>query len=159
MCLVTDAPSPPPLHLVTSLFVRLGPVMELGRDGAARRRIIPIIGGHAEGPRLRGSVIDFGADWQLARDDGIAEIDTRYAVETPEGALVEIRNPGIRVASAEVGARLAAGESVDPTEYYFRCTPRLFCADAAHDWMNRTLFVGVGERRAAEVVMHVYEIG
>lgn len=152
-------PAPPPLIHAVDLHVRLGPVMALGADGAAQRRIIPIIGGRAEGPKLRGRIVDFGADWQLARADGIAEIDTRYAIETEDGALIEIRNPGIRVADAEVAARLAAGEPVDPSAYYFRCTPRLFCGAEEYSWVNRRLFVGVGERLPTEVVMRIYEIG
>lgn len=152
-------PLAPPLIYATALHVRLAPPMALGADGAAQRRIIPIIGGRAEGPKLRGRILDFGADWQLAREDGIAEIDTRYAIETEDGAIIEIRNPGIRAASPEVTARLAAGEPVDPSEYYFRCTPRLFCAAPAHAWVNRRLFVGAGERHAAEVIMRIWEIG
>ena len=136
--------TPPPLSHVTDLHVTLGPIMDIGPDRGGRRRIIPIIGGHASGPRLTGRIIDFGADWQIMGDDGVAEIDTRYMLETPEGALVEIRNPGIRAAEADVAARLAAGQPVDPSEYYFRCTPRLFCSHEAHAWMSRRLFIGVG---------------
>ncbi|MGG7568459.1 DUF3237 domain-containing protein [Rhodovulum sp. DZ06] len=155
---MTDAIAPSLTH-VTDLFVELDPIMELGRTPAGVRRIIPIIGGRAEGPRLNGVIENFGADWQVAGPDGLADIDTRYLLRTDEGALLDIRNPGIRAASPEVTARLAAGEVVDPSEYYFRCTPRLFCDHPAHAWVNRRLFVGVGERRAAEVVMRIFEIG
>lgn len=156
---MTTQAAPPALAHVTDLHVKLGPIMDLGPDRGGRRRVIPIIGGYAKGPRLSGQIVDFGADWQVMGDDGVAEIDTRYMLETPEGALVDIRNPGIRVAEPEVAARLAAGEAVDPSEYYFRCTPRLFCTHPEHAWISRRLFVGVGERRAAEVVMRIFEIG
>lgn len=40
--------------------------------------------------------------------DGLAELDTRYAMETDDGALIEIVNYGYRHGPAEVIERLAA---------------------------------------------------
>jgi hypothetical protein len=62
------------------------------------------------------------------------------------------------LASAEVSARLLAGQAVDPVEYYFRTTPRFHCTDPRYAWINARIFVGVGERHAAQVVMRVFEV-
>jgi hypothetical protein len=161
MMIVPDLPpaKAPALTHVTDLFVDLGPVLEVGDVPGGRRRIIPIIGGVAKGPRLNGKILDLGADWQVAGTDGLAEIDTRYGLQTDDGALIDIRNPGVRAADPGVAARLAAGEDVDPEDYYFRTAPRLFTTDAGHAWVNRRMFVGVGQRLAAQVVMRVFEVG
>jgi len=148
----------PELTHVTDLFVDLGPLLDVGDTPRGRRRIIPIIGGSASGPRLNGRILDLGADWQVIGSDGLGEIDTRYALQTDDGALIDIRNPGVRAASASVVARLAAGAEVDPSEYYFRTSPRLFTTDPRHDWVNARVFIGVGQRLAAQVVMRVYEV-
>jgi hypothetical protein len=149
---------PPGLTHVVDLAVDLGPVLDIGMTPAGRRRIVPIIGGRAEGPRLRGVILDLGADWQVLGGDGATDIDTRYGIETEDGALIDIRNPGVRVASPDVAARLLAGQAVDPSEYYFRTTPRLFCTDPRYSWVNDRIFVGVGERHAAQVVMRIFEV-
>ncbi|MFT4792548.1 MAG: hypothetical protein ACJAVR_003591 [Paracoccaceae bacterium] len=161
---MTNVPELPPatapaLTHVTDLFVDLGPVLTVGDTPQGRRRIIPIIGGCAVGPQLNGRILDLGADWQVAGTDGLAQIDTRYCLQTDDGALIDIRNLGLRAASPAVAARLADGEAVDPAEYYFRTTPRLFCTDGRHDWVNRRIFIGVGQRLAAQVVMRVFEVG
>jgi len=57
----------------------VAPIWELGAtSGQGKRRIIPITGGHFEGPRLKGTILDNGADWQVVNPDGVAIIDTRY---------------------------------------------------------------------------------
>ena len=74
-------------------------------------------------------------------------------------ALVDIRNPGMRHGPAEVLARVAAGEDVDPSLYYFRTTPRFTTGHPALGWMNRTLFVARGRRLAARVEIEVFAVG
>jgi hypothetical protein len=68
---------PPKLTLAMTLRVEVGPPMELGEVPRGRRRIIPILGGTFEGPNIRRKVLPGGADWQIVRADGLAELDTR----------------------------------------------------------------------------------
>lgn len=140
------------------LTVELAPIMELGQAPRGLRRIIPIKGGRAEGERLSGRILDLGADWQTVFADGSAELDTRYAIETDDGALIDIRNFGFRHGSPDVLARLAAGEDVDPGDYYMRTHPRFETADPRYAWLNRTIFVGTGSRHAAQVRVSVHEV-
>jgi hypothetical protein len=117
------------------------------------RRIVPIIGGSANGPGLRGKVLNVGADWQTIFRDGMAELDARYAVETEDGAVVDIRNHVHRHGPKEVIARLAAGEDVDPGEYYMRSHARLETEDTRYQQLNRMLFIGTGARHKTSVSM------
>ena len=73
-------PEPPPLQtgLVCRLHVQLGAVQEIGTLAAGRRRVVPIVGGRVEGPRLSGEVLAGGADWQIVAPDGSAAIEARY---------------------------------------------------------------------------------
>ena len=148
---------PPRLSHLIDLRVELGPPMELGDGRAGRRRIIPIVGGTVTG-RFAGRILAHGADWQTVFDDGLAELDTRYLIETDDGALVEIRNHGYRHGPPEVLARLAAGEDVPAAAYYMRTHPRLKSGDARYAWVNRTIFLGTGARRASSVLIYVYEV-
>ena len=148
----------PRLSHVCTLTVELGPIREMGRGRGGQRRIIPIIGGKVEGPRLTGRVLGTGADWQTIFDSGLAELDTRYAMETDDGAVIEIINFGFRHGPAEVLAAVARGEAVDPASYYMRTHARLETGDARYDWVNRTLFVGTGARHASAVTVRLYAL-
>ncbi len=154
---MTTLPAPG-LRFVCDLYVDLDPVKPMGPGRAGERRIIPIIGGRAVGPDLNGRILDLGADWQTVWANGVAELDTRYALETDDGALIEIVNYGYRHGPAETIAALARGENVDPARYYMRTHARLETGDPRYDWVNHTLFVGTGARHAARVVVSLFAI-
>jgi hypothetical protein len=138
------------------LNVELDPIREMGSGRAGQRRIIPIVGGTVSGPRLNGRLLNLGADWQTIFADGLAELDTRYAMETDDGAIIEILNYGFRHGPKEVLEAVARGEDVDPSAYYMRTHARLETGDARYAWVNRTLFVGVGARlkQAVRALLH-----
>ena len=138
--------------------VALEPVRDLGDTPLGRRRIIGIAGGKFSGPRLSGRVLPGGADWQVIRADGVAYLDARYTLETDDGALLYVNNKGYRHGPPEVIARLARGEEVDPALYYMRATPWFETAAPAYAWLNRTICVCSGARRAAAVELDFYEV-
>jgi len=138
--------------------ITLAPPQELGETPLGRRRIIPITGGSFRGDRLAGRVLPGGADWQLIRADGVAELDARYTLETEDRALIYVRNFGYRHGAAEVIQRLAAGEPVDPSLYYMRTTPRFETGAERYKWLNGVICVATGARRAAVVELEVFEV-
>ena len=115
-------PPKPGLEFMARFEVNLdAPVLELGRiESLGRRRIIPITGGKFIGPRLNGKILNNGADWQMVSANGLAYLDTRYALETNDGALIYIQTRGFRYGPADVMAEVAKGNPVDPNKYYFR---------------------------------------
>jgi hypothetical protein len=150
--------NPPVLEFFCTLDVRLGPIMELGNGQAGKRRIIPIIGGSVSGPHVSGEILNLGADWQTVFVGGTAELDTRYAMRTNDGALIEIRNFGYRHGPEAVMKRVANGELVDPGEYYMRTHARLETGDERYSWVNDMLFVGTGGRKNSSVEISLYAI-
>ena len=138
--------------------IALAPAQELGVTPGGRRRIIPITGGRFTGERLSGRVLPGGADWQLIRPDGVADLDARYSIETGDGALIYVRNKGYRHGPDEVMQRLAAGEAVDPALYYMRTTPWFETGDARYAWLNRIVCVGTGARQASSVHLEFFEV-
>ena len=148
----------PELRHLCDIFVDLAEPIELGEAPRGKRRIIRIVGGRVEGERLQGKVLNLGADWQTVLSDGSAELDTRYALETQDGAIIDIRNFGYRHGPKDVMEALARGESVDPSAYYMRTTARFETADARYDWLNRIITVGTGARESAAVRISLYEV-
>ena len=138
--------------------ITLATPQELGETPHGRRRVIAITGGSFRGERLAGRVLPGGADWQLVRADGVAELDARYTLETEDKALIYVRNFGLRHGPPEIIARLAAGEPVDPSLYYMRTTPRFETGAERYQWLNKLICVGTGTRRAAAVELDVYEV-
>jgi hypothetical protein len=126
--------------------ITLAPALEVGDTPEGRRRIIEITGGRFSGERLSGKVLPGGGDWQVIRTDGVAYLDTRYTLQTDDGALIYVLK------------RVAAGEPVDPSEYYMRTTPWYETGDARYAWLNRMVCVATGARRAAAVELDVFEV-
>lgn len=148
----------PELRHSFTLQVELGKPIELGQGRAGTRRIIPIVGGKAMGPDIHGEILNLGADWQTVFADGAADLDTRYALRTADGAVIEIVNVGSRHGPPDVIEQLAAGVDVDPSSYYMRTTARLETGDGRYAWVNNMIFVCAGIRRAAQVEIAYYAV-
>ncbi|UUI72219.1 DUF3237 domain-containing protein [Cellulomonas xiejunii] len=141
-----------------TLEVELAPIMDLGLGRFGERRIIPIVGGRVTG-RVSGTIMNLGADWQSVAHDGVAELDARYAFETPDGALVEVVNKGYRHGPADVMRQLASGAPTPPESYFMRSTARLESGHPDYRWLNRMVFVGTGARDANSVQIDLYSVG
>lgn len=148
----------PGLHLLYASRIEVAAPRTLGRAPYGERRIIDITGGSFSGPRLSGRILPGGADWQIVRFDGVAEVEARYTLETDDGALIYMSNWGYRHGPPDVMRRLNAGTRVDPREYYFRTIPRFETGSDGYLWLNRVVCVAAGERRAHEVLITVYEV-
>ncbi|HKC31209.1 MAG TPA: DUF3237 domain-containing protein, partial [Burkholderiales bacterium] len=120
--------------------------------------VIAITGGTVAGPRLNGVVLPGGADWQVIRGDGVAELEARYMLQADDGGLIAVVNRGLRHGPDAVMRKLIAGEPVDPGAYYFRCTPVFETAAPAHHWLTRTVFVASGARHPDRVEISVYAV-
>jgi hypothetical protein len=85
-------PPKPSLEFLARFEVNLdAPTLEVGEvEGVGKRRIIPITGGRFSGPRLKGQVLNNGADRQVVQADGLAKLDTRYTLKTDDDARIDI---------------------------------------------------------------------
>ena len=122
----------PELELVMTLHVELAPPLEIGDLGAGIRRVIPITGGTFEGPNIRGQVLAGGADWNLTRHDGAAELWARYTLKTDDGVLIGILNTGVAVPQADGSVSV-------------RTVPQFEVAGERYAWLRRSIFVGILE--------------
>ncbi|KPF51429.1 hypothetical protein IP65_19025 [Novosphingobium sp. AAP1] len=149
----------PELEFVYEASGDLEPPRQIGQTYDGARRIIPIVGGgRVEGPLIQGQLVGNSADWQLTRADGVTVADALYAIETDDGVLIQIRNKGLRHGPPDVMARLAAGEEVDPAEYYFRTVPEFIAPVGKYEWMNRSIFVCSGARYPLGIKLWVWRV-
>jgi hypothetical protein len=148
----------PAFEFVAELQAAVATPLSVGTSALGERRIVPILGGRIAGPRLNGEVMAGGADYQLIRPDGVAEIEARYTLRLDDGALVYVVNRGLRHAAPEDMARLLRGEPVPPERVYFRTAPAFETAAPAHAWLMRSLFLGLGARRPDSVQVRIFAL-
>jgi hypothetical protein len=140
------------------IHAELADIVHLGTTPYGDRRVINILGGRVEGPRLSGRILPGGADWQIVRPDGTIEVVARYTIRSAEGALVYVQNEGLRVASPEILARMSRGEAVPVDSYHFRTAPRFETAEPSLKWLERATFVGVAARAPDCVAIGFHEV-
>ncbi|MCQ2213907.1 MAG: DUF3237 family protein [Bacteroidaceae bacterium] len=115
----------PELEFVLELKVKLGQAFGVGQTVHGNRFVIPITGGTFEGPRIKGEVLNGGADYQLQNmDKGRTDLEAIYCIRTDDGVSIHVRNTGI-----------IAGN-------YFYCTPKFEAPlDSKYAWLNNAIYV------------------
>jgi len=141
-----------------TLAVAVAVPQKIGAVPQGTRTVVPIAGGHCDGPRLRGKILPGGGDWLLLRADGVLELDLRVTLETDDGALIHMASFGLRHGPPEVIAALGRGERVDPASYYFRTFPRFETAHPKYAFLNRLVAISTGDRRPEGPIYTIDEI-
>lgn len=129
------------------------------------RRVSHIVGGSFTGDRVRGEVMNSGADWALQGQDAqgtpVSQLDVRSLWRTHDGAIVYVTYGG-RVAIPpkewDEYRDLQRVEGISPTRYYFRTLPLFQTADTRYSWMNGIVTVGLGKRTRTGVYYKIFEI-
>lgn len=136
--------------------MEVGAAQDVGQTVKGMRKIIPILGGSFQGPALKGDILPGGADYQLVRSDGVAEIEAHHTLKTQDGVLIYMMNRGYRHGPRHIIENLAKGIEVAPDQYYFRCTPTFEVEQGKYDWLTKHIFVGSGERLKDHVLFKFY---
>jgi hypothetical protein len=155
---LAHAQSPPKLEFIFAADVTVDLPLDVGNVGKGTRRFVPIAGGEVSGPKVRGEVLRGGGDWQIVRDDGVAELEARYTLRTDDGALIFVRNYGLRHGPPQVIAALASAEAVDHSSYYFRGATFFETSATQYLWLTKQIVVCVGERQPARVRLKFYQV-
>jgi hypothetical protein len=143
---------------IFTIHAELDDILRFGGTPYGERRVIHITGGTVSGARLKGRILPGGADWQIIRTDGAADIRARYTLESDDGALVLVNSEGLRHGPPDVIEKLGRGEAVDPALYYFRTVMRFETAAAPLAWLNKILAIARGERLPRAVKLDVFEV-
>ena len=124
----------PQLEFVMQMRVTIDGAYTVGETPHGRRVVIPITGGTFEGPRLKGTVLNGGADYQLVSSDGSrTEVEAIYSIQTDDGTYIHVRNRGIICSGKD--------ENDKPT-FYFKTAPQFEApADSPYNWLNNAIYV------------------
>lgn len=151
-------PPAPALLPMTRIACDVDALVSLGEAPTGERRFVPLSGGVVQGPEMSGRILSGGVDWQIGRRDGVLEIAAHYVIETEDGGLVEVQSSGLRHGPAEVMMRLAAGEPVDASEYFFRTLVRFTTGHPAWLHLNKVMAIARGQRQARRVLLDLYRL-
>lgn len=119
--------------------------IDIGKIPIGKRVLYPIKGGSFEGPKLKGKVRAFGADWVLRLDSITTKLDVRLLLETEDGQMISNTYTGI-VYNNPNGTT------------YWRTTPVFETNSKKYEWLNYLLAVGVGSFSKEGVSYEVFAI-
>ena len=131
---VTEPKNTPELEFALQLKVTLGDAYNCGETQHGLRTIIPITGGTFEGPHIKGTIINGGADYQLANNAlNRTELEAIYCIKTDDGVNIHVRNRGIIWSGKDANGN---------PSFYFKAAPQFEApADSKYAWLNNALFV------------------
>ena len=131
---VAEPQNTPQLEFALQLKVTLGEAYTCGETQHGQRTIIPITGGTFEGPAIKGTIINGGADYQLNnKATGRTELEAIYCIKTDDGVNIHVRNRGIINSGKD--------EQGNPT-FYFKAAPQFEApVDSKYAWLNNALFI------------------
>lgn len=149
---VSEPQNTPQLEFALQLKVTLGEAYSCGETQHGRRTIIPITGGTFEGPNIKGTILNGGADYQLANADNRTDLEAIYCIRTDDGVNIHVRNRGI-IANGK-------DENGNPT-FYFKAAPQFEApADSKYAWLNDSLFLCAPDFAAGfkGIVLNVWRV-
>jgi hypothetical protein len=116
--------------------------LPIGPAAWGTRLICPVVRGTVEGPKIKGVVRPFGADWALLRTDNCIELDVRLVVETASSALIHVEYRGLVELTQKQVDQLLSGRPVEDMKIH--TAPRFETSHPDYVWLNRIQAVGCG---------------
>ena len=132
----------PELEFIADMEAYVTTDAPIGPAAWGTRLICPVVRGTVEGPKIKGVVRPFGADWSLLRADGCIELDVRLIVETDDGALIHVEYRGVIDLTRVEVDRLRSGRAV--ADMKIHTAPRFETSHPDYVWLNRIQAVGCG---------------
>jgi hypothetical protein len=134
-------------------------IIPVGDVGKGVLNIYPIRGGYFQGEKLQGIILPLGADWNYLYADGIDVMDTRYALQTDDGAIISISTNGRYIIEPEMDKALDRGEFIDPNRYYFRQHLFFETGHEKYRWLNGVIAVAVmAVKPTGEICYNAYQL-
>ncbi len=146
------------LEHIFSYTVTLHPPEVIGPVPEGARVNFYVSSGEATGPKVQGKFHPVGGDWLVLRTDGVAILDVRATLETPEEALIYVSYSGVGDLGEDGYERFLRGELAGKVS--LRVVPRFLTAHPDYRWLNRLQCLGVGEvdLERSEVSYDVYAV-
>lgn len=107
--------------------------------------------------------LTYSIDWEIIRnhdgDQQTAHLDTRYNLQTHDGAVIYLQTTGTRTGSRSVLERLGDKENTPgPTEFRMRLHLMMETGDERYSWLNQAVVVASSGRSGDMVIYDAYQL-
>lgn len=132
-------------ELILNIHVICSSSLEVGKTIDGNLNVIPIIGGTFDG-KIKGSVMPIGADWNIDKGNGIANVSAKYVLKTEDDECISIENEGVIDFLNESTIKTRTKFLVDNNSQYA--------------WLNTGVYVGAleGGDKPGEIEIKVYRM-
>ncbi|KAJ8059732.1 hypothetical protein OCU04_011376 [Sclerotinia nivalis] len=145
----------------------------IGDGGHGNRATVIFKGGRFEGPRLRGTILPGGGDWETIQNTTspsststssspelqTAHLDTRYNLLTHDNHCIYLRTTGVRTGPREILEGLGEEDKHAANEYKMRLNMTFECDDGGkYGWLNRVVGVASSGRNGGRVIYDAFEV-
>lgn len=100
-------------------------------------------------------------DWEIVQDhDDIqtAHLNTRYNLQTHDGAIIYIQTTGTRTGKRSVLEKLGEDQSITPDQFRMRLNLTLETGDPRYSWVNDGVFIASSGRSGTQVIYDAYQV-
>ncbi|KAH8915736.1 hypothetical protein BT69DRAFT_1187918, partial [Atractiella rhizophila] len=152
-------PVPTLRHLYT-LF-RIEQPVDFGRGPFGYRRALSITSGYFKGDRLKGKILTGGGDHLIMLKDGEVYTDTRYNLQTDDGAFIYVQTKGCRRGPKHLLRKILDGHTLTEQEsehVVFHMSVQLETGDKRYEWLNKIIVVATARRTQFGIGYDAYEL-
>lgn len=103
-------------------------------------------------------------DWEIIRDHEVngeayqsAYLDTRYNLQTHDGAVIYLQTTGCRTGRKEVLEGLADGK-YGPNDFRMRLQVKAETGDERYGWLNQAVLVASAGRVGDQVIYDCFQV-
>jgi hypothetical protein len=134
----------------------------IGESGHGDRSAVIFRDGRFEGPKLRGTILPGGVDWETIQDhDGdqqTAYLDTRYNLLTHDGVCIFLKTMGTRTGKKAILEELGEEDKHRPDEYRMRLHLTFESGDLRYSWLNSVVAIASSARNGMRVIYDAYQV-
>ena len=124
-----DGLETPQFEFVFEEVVTLGPSQHPGKTPFGERNIVPITGGTVTGPKIVGTVMPGGWDWQLSVG-GCNRLKADYMIKTEDGVIINVLNHATMCDGKDMASKVTM------------TSPVMEAPLGRYEWLNGGVYVG-----------------
>ena len=130
---------------------------QTGNNGV---RIVNVLDGWVDGPRIKGKVLPPSGDWLRTLASGVTRLDVRLVLQTDDNQVVYVSYNGIQQCPKENVDKLVNGELLKADDCYFITAPTFETSSERYNWLNSVQAVGkmVEVQRGSHVRYDIFMI-
>jgi Protein of unknown function (DUF3237) len=138
------------------LHISFGDELRLGATSLAHTRAFhPVTGGSVWGPRLKGAIVAGSGSEALCLGEARIVVGGQWLIRAADGSLILMKNAGFAPGMPIDPWRADTPEFSSPS---LHLAPVIEAPGGPHAWLNRTVFVGKGDRRRTNATVRIFAV-